>query len=149
MCIMWTFNVCSHVPSKQVTTTLTVTLTICLTVHRVNSPLNSELTSGKRKRVHYACYEIVFTLTIYYVFRQRNFSSTFNLMGLVKMSSGTIGFFTINVSVRLSDRSSYREEQKNIVKYCPKLGLNPGPLDHHSKILLTVLGRYVLSRRFL
>ena len=60
-----------------------------------------------------------------------------------------IGFFTIRVSVRLSDRSSYREEQKKFVKNCPQLGLNPGPLIHHSNVLLTVLGRCVLSRRFL
>ena len=27
--------------------------------------------------------------------------------------------------------------------------LNPGPFDHHADALLTVLGRYVLDRRFL
>ena len=64
--------------------------------------------------------------------------------------SYTIRFFTIRVSVRLSDRSLHREEQKkNSSKIAPQWGLKPGPLDHHSNALLTVLAWYVLGRRFL
>ena len=39
--------------------------------------------------------------------------------------------------------------KKNFVKNCPQLGLNPGPLGHHSNALQTVLAWYVLARRFL
>ena len=34
--------------------------------------------------------------------------------------SQTVEFFTIGVSVRLSDRSLHREEQTNFVKNCPQ-----------------------------
>ena len=44
--------------------------------------------------------------------------------------------FAIRVSVRLSDRSSHREEQKKIRQKLPQWGLNPGPLDHHSNALM-------------
>ena len=45
----------------------------------------------------------------------------------------------------LTDQKSKKKFNKN----CIQLGLNPGPLDHHSNALLTVLTRYVLARRFL
>ena len=35
------------------------------------------------------------------------------------------------------------------VKKLPTVGTDPGPLDHHSYALVTVLTRYVLGRRFL
>ena len=42
----------------------------------------------------------------------------------------TFEFFTIGVSVRLSDRSLHKEEQKkNFIKICPQWGLKPGPPD--------------------
>ena len=59
------------------------------------------------------------------------------------------GFFTIRISVRLSDRSLHGEEQKKNSSKIAQSGLNPGPLDHHSNDQLTVLDRYVLARRFL
>ena len=52
-----------------------------------------------------------------------------------------IEFFTIGVSVRLSDRSLHREEQKKFVKNCPQWGLKPGPLDHETNALPAALGR--------
>ena len=39
--------------------------------------------------------------------------------------------------------------EKSKIKNCPWWALNPRPLDLHSNVLLTVLGRYVLGRRFL
>ena len=66
-----------------------------------------------------------------------------------RIGSRTIEFFTIGVSVRLSDRSLHREEQKNFVKNCPQWGLKPGPLDLQANALPTELGRNLLVRRFL
>ena len=60
-----------------------------------------------------------------------------------------IEFFTIGVSVRLSDRSLHREEQKKFVKNCPQWGLKPGPPDLQANALPTELGRNLLVRRFL
>ena len=37
----------------------------------------------------------------------------------------------------------HTQRAKKIIKNCLHLGLNPGPLDHHSNALLTVLGRCV------
>ena len=58
-------------------------------------------------------------------------------------------FFTIGVSVRLSDRSLHTEEQKKFVKNCPQSELKPGPLYLQAKGLPTELGRNPLGRRFL
>ena len=52
-----------------------------------------------------------------------------------------VEFFTIGVSVRLSDRSLHREEQKKFVKNCPQWGLKPEPMDHDANALPTELGR--------
>ena len=51
----------------------------------------------------------------------------------------TIEFFTIGVSVRLSDRSLHSEEQKRFVKNCPQYGLKPGPPNHQANALPTEL----------
>ena len=61
----------------------------------------------------------------------------------------TFEFFTIGVSVRLSDRSLHREEQKKIVKNCPEWGLKPGPPDLQANALPTELSSNLLVRRFL
>ena len=61
----------------------------------------------------------------------------------------TFEFFTIGFSVRLSDRSLHREEQKNFIKNCPQWGWKPGPLDLQANALPTELGRNQLGRRFL
>ena len=66
-----------------------------------------------------------------------------------KHSSSTIEFFTIGVSVRLSDRSLHREEQKNCVKNFAQWGLKPGSLDFEANALPTELGRNLFGRRFL
>ena len=50
----------------------------------------------------------------------------------------TFGFFKICISVRLSDRSLHREEQKKCRQKLPQSGLNPGPLDHHCAGLVCV-----------
>ena len=42
---------------------------------------------------------------------------------------GGFEFFTIGVSVRLSDRCVHLEEQKKLVKNCPQWHLKPGPPD--------------------
>ena len=56
------------------------------------------------------------------------------------------GFFTIHVSVILSDRSPRREEQKKIIKNCSQWGWNPWPPDHQDNALPTELGRNLLGR---
>ena len=71
---------------------------------------------------------------------------------LVKYTSEdiVIEFFTIHVSVRLSDRSLHMEEQKKkFMKNCPQWGWKPGPQDLQSNALPTELGRNLLGRRFL
>ena len=60
-----------------------------------------------------------------------------------------VEFFTIRVSVRLSDRSKVTQIKINFVKNCPQWGWNPGPPDHDSNALPTELGRNLLGRRFL
>ena len=60
-----------------------------------------------------------------------------------------IEVFTIAVSVRLSDRSLYREEQKKFIKNCPEWGLKPEPPDLQANALPTELGRNLLGKRFL
>ena len=54
-------------------------------------------------------------------------------------------FSTIGVSVRLSDRSLHREEQKKFVKNCPQLGLNPRSLDHHANALSIELSQHSVA----
>ena len=74
--------------------------------------------------------------------------STHNLASTKYQSS--YEFFTIGVSVRLSDRSLHREEQKKkFIKNCPQWGLKPGPADLQANALPTELGRNLLGRRFL
>ena len=46
-----------------------------------------------------------------------------------------IEFFTIHVSVRLSDRSEVTQHKINFVKNCPQCGLNSQPSDHQSHAL--------------
>ena len=52
----------------------------------------------------------------------------------------------IGVSVRLSDRSLNREEQKKIVKNCPQWDLKPGPPDHQANTLPTELSQHSVAR---
>ena len=58
-------------------------------------------------------------------------------------------FFTIGISVRLSDRSLHREEQKQFRQKLPPGGLKPGPKDLQANALPTELGSNLLGRRFL
>ena len=60
-------------------------------------------------------------------------------------TTGTLEFFTIGVSVRLSDRSLHREEQKKIVKNCPQWGLKPGPPDLQANALPTELSQHSVA----
>ena len=60
-------------------------------------------------------------------------------MGADIRQGRSFGFFTIHVSVKLSDRSLHMVEQKKFVKNCPQWGWNPGPTDHHSNALPTEL----------
>ena len=53
------------------------------------------------------------------------------------------------ISVRLSDRSLCREEQKKFSQKFFPVGWNPQPPDHQSNVLPTALGRNLLDRRFL
>ena len=70
---------------------------------------------------------------------------------MVKSQAGMMifEFFKIGVSVRLSDRSLHREEQKKFVKNCPQWGWKLGPPDLQESALPTELGRNLLVRRFL
>ena len=54
-------------------------------------------------------------------------------------------FFTIGVSVRLSERSLHREEQKKFGKNCPQWGLKPGPPDHETNALPTELSQHSVA----
>ena len=54
----------------------------------------------------------------------------------------TTEFFTIRVSVRLSDRAEVTQNKINF-------GCNPQPPDHHSNGLPTELGRNLLLKTFL
>ena len=58
-------------------------------------------------------------------------------------------FFTIHVSVRLSDRSEVTQNKINFVKNCPQWGLNSQPPDHQANALPTELGWNLLGSRFL
>ena len=57
----------------------------------------------------------------------------------------TIEFFTIGISVRLSDRSEATQHKINFVKTCPQWGLNSQPLDHQSHALPAELARNLLE----
>ena len=59
--------------------------------------------------------------------------------------NSSVEFFTIGVSVRLSDRSLHREEQKKIVKKCSQWGLKPGPLDLQANALPTELSQHSVA----
>ena len=54
-------------------------------------------------------------------------------------------FFTIGVSVRLSERTLHREEKNKIHQKLPQWGLKPGPLDHEANALPTELSQHSLS----
>ena len=57
----------------------------------------------------------------------------------------TFEFFTVHISVRLSDRSKGTQRKINFVQNCPQWGLNSQPPDHQSHALPTVLGRNLLE----
>ena len=54
-------------------------------------------------------------------------------------------FFTIRISVRLSDRIKVTQHKVNFVKNCPQWGLNSQPPDHQSGALTTELARNLLE----
>ena len=54
-------------------------------------------------------------------------------------------FFTIRISVRLSDRFKVTQNKINFVKNYPQWGLNSQPPDHQSNALKTVLGKNLLE----
>ena len=67
----------------------------------------------------------------------------FTLTNITKrVATITFEFFTLGVSVRLSDRSLHREEQKRIVKNCPQWGLKPEPPDLQANALPTKLSQH-------
>ena len=53
-----------------------------------------------------------------------------------------IEFFTMRISVRLSDRST--QHKINFVKNCPQWGLNSQPPDLQSHALPTMLSHYLV-----
>ena len=55
-----------------------------------------------------------------------------------------IEFFTIRISLRLSDRSKVAQNKINFVKNLPQLDLNSQPSDHHSNALPTELSHYLV-----
>ena len=61
-----------------------------------------------------------------------------------KRISDIIEFFTIHVSVRLSDRSEVTQHKINFVKNCSQWGLNSQPPDHQSHASATVLSHYLV-----
>ena len=64
----------------------------------------------------------------------------------VAANVNTVEFFTMGVSVRLSDRSLHREEQTKFVKKnCPQWGLKPGPLDLQANALPTELSQHSVA----
>ena len=58
-------------------------------------------------------------------------------------------FFTIGVSIRISDRFKVTQNKIYFVKNCPQWGLNSQPPDHHSNALPIELDRNLLGKRFL
>ena len=67
----------------------------------------------------------------------------------IGLSPHSFEFFTISISVRLSDRSKVTQYKINFVNNCPQWGSNPQSLDNHSNSLPTMLGKNLLGRRFL
>ena len=59
----------------------------------------------------------IFYLPINYLIRKIEY------LGVVKTKNETFEFFTIRISVRLSDRSLHREEQKKIGQELPPVGI--------------------------
>ena len=53
-------------------------------------------------------------------------------------------FFTLRISIRLSDRSYVTQNKINFVKNCPQWGLNSQCPDHKSTALSTVLIHYLV-----
>ena len=56
-----------------------------------------------------------------------------------------IEFFTISISVRLSDRFLHREKQKNSSEINPQWGWKPGPLDLQANALPTELSQHSIA----
>ena len=54
-------------------------------------------------------------------------------------------FFTIGVSVRLSDRFNVTQNKINFVKNCPQWGWKPGPLDLQASALPTELSQHSVA----
>ena len=61
-----------------------------------------------------------------------------------KVENDRFEFFTIHVSVRLSDRSEVTQNKINFIKNCPQWGLNSLPPDHQFTALPTVLSHYLV-----
>ena len=57
----------------------------------------------------------------------------------------TIEFFTIGISVRLSDRFNVTQNKINFVKNCPQWGWKPGPLDLQVSALPTELSQHSVA----
>ena len=70
-----------------------------------------------------------------------------NLLGKSKefLWTLTIEFFTIGVSVRLSDRFNVTQNKINFVKKCPQWGWKPGPLDLQASALPTELCQHSVA----
>ena len=62
---------------------------------------------------------------------------------------GTTGnlfeFFTIGVSIRLSDRFNVTQNKINFVKNCPQWGWKPGPPDLQASALPTELSQHSVA----
>ena len=54
-------------------------------------------------------------------------------------------FFTIGVSVRLSERFNVTQNKINFVKNCPQWGWKPGPLDLQTSALPTELSQHSVA----
>ena len=63
----------------------------------------------------------------------------------VPINTQSIEFFTIRISVRLSDRFKVTQHKLNFVKNCPQWGLKSQPPDHQSDALITELARNLLE----
>ena len=57
----------------------------------------------------------------------------------------TIEFFTIGVSVRLSNRFNVTQNKINFVKNCPQWGWKPGPPDLQASALPTELSQHSVA----
>ena len=83
-------------------------------------------------------------LTVFFTFIYYYSISNIVLMDSEEIMS-TIEFFTIRISVTLSDRSEVTQHKINFVKNHPQWGLNSQPTDHQSHALPTVLARNLLE----